>query len=260
MSGARLAVDAVTWVPGRNKPTVLHETSFLIGAGRVMGVVGPNGAGKTTLLRTLYRFLRPTQGQVRLDGEDIWHLSARTVAQRIAVVLQEQPSDFALTVEEIIALGRTPHRRGLAGTNRAREADIVHETLEQMGLHDLAHRHLYTLSGGERQRVMVARALAQQPKLLILDEPTNHLDIHHQLEVLALIRKLPLTIVTSLHDLNMAADVCDDVLLMCDGKPVGFGAPTDVLSENAVSDAFKVQARTEVLSLSQTKHLTYHLH
>ena len=260
MRGARLAVDGVTWAPWRNKATVLHNTSFSIEAGRVLGVVGPNGAGKTTLLRTLYRFLRPTTGQVRLDGEDLWQLSARAVAQRIAVVLQEQPSDFALTVEEIIALGRTPHKRGLAGNNSQREADIIHKALDQMGLHDLAHRHLYTLSGGERQRVMVARALAQEPRLLILDEPTNHLDIHHQLEVLELIRNLPFTIVTSLHDLNMASGVCDDVLLMCDGKPLRFGPPAEVLSERAVSDAINVQVRSETLSVSQTKHLTFHLH
>lgn len=224
-----------------------------------MGVVGPNGAGKTTLLRMLYRFQRPTGGTVRLDSDDIWALSARAVAQRIAAVLQEQPSDFALTVSEIVALGRTPHRRGFGGVGGARDAEIVAAALEQLDLHGLAHRHLGTLSGGERQRVMVARALAQEPELLILDEPTNHLDIRHQLEVLDLIRCLPLTIVTSLHDLNLASGVCDDVLLLNEGRPVGFGPPAEILTEGAVSDAFQVDARRERLSPSETDHLTFHL-
>jgi len=131
--------------------------------------------------------------------------------------------------------------------------------MQRLDLLHLANRHLGTLSGGERQRVMVARALAQQPGLLILDEPTNHLDIRHQLEVLDLIRTLPLTIVTSLHDLNLAAEVCDDVLLMEQGKPIGFGTPSDVLSEAAVSSAFGVDARRETLMPSDRHHLTFHL-
>ena len=174
-------------------------------------------------------------------------------------MLQEQPSDFALTVGEIVALGRTPHRRGFGGNTGSRDKDIINDALDRLDLHGLSDRHLGTLSGGERQRVMVARALAQEPRLLILDEPTNHLDIRPQLEVLDLIRNLPLTIVTSLHDLNLAAGVCDDVLLIQAGRTVGFGPPERVLSEAAVSDAFQVIAQREQLSHSQVDHLTFHL-
>lgn len=259
MSAAHLAVNDLSWSPRRGGDTLLHRTSFDLRPGRILGIVGPNGAGKTTLLRLLYRFHRPETGTVRVDGDDIWALSARAVAQRVAAVLQEQPSDFALTVAEIVGLGRTPHHRGFGSTGGARDADIIHDALERLDLHWLADRHLGTLSGGERQRVMVARALAQQPRLLILDEPTNHLDIRHQLEVLDLIRSLPLTIVTSLHDLNLAAGVCDDVLLMDGGHPIGFGPPADVLTEAAVSEAFKVEARREQLVPSHANHLTFHL-
>lgn len=259
MSAAQLSVKDLSWAPGRGADTLLRPTSFDLAAGRVLGIVGPNGAGKTTLLRLLYRFLRPSTGHVYIDGEDIWSLPARAAAQRIAAVLQEHPSDFSLTVGEIVALGRTPHRRGFGGTGDTRDKQVVDEALERLDLHRLADRHLRTLSGGERQRVMVARALAQEPRLLILDEPTNHLDIRHQLEVLDLIRTLPLTIVTSLHDLNLAAGVCDDVLLLQSGHPVGFGPPADVLSEHAVAQAFQVIARREQLSQSNTDHLTFHL-
>ncbi|MEL6701480.1 MAG: ABC transporter ATP-binding protein, partial [Pseudomonadota bacterium] len=228
MTAARLTVQDLSWSPGRDATPLLMPTSFSLGAQRVLGIVGPNGAGKTTLLRLLYRFHCPTTGTVRVDGDDIWALPARTVAQRVAAVLQEQPGDFALTVGEIVALGRTPHKRGFGGTMGSHDHEVIHEALDRLDLHGLSHRHLGTLSGGERQRVMVARALAQEPQLLILDEPTNHLDIRHQLEVLDLIRTLPLTIVTSLHDLNLAAGVCDDVLLIQSGQTVGFGPPEDV--------------------------------
>ena len=259
MSAARLRVEDLSWSPGRGSAPVLHKTSFDLGAGRVLGIVGPNGAGKTTLLRLLYRFYRPSTGHVQVDGDDIWALSARQVAQRVAAVLQEQPSDFALTVNEIVALGRTPHRRGFGGAAGAGDAEVIGNVLQRLNLGELGARRLGTLSGGERQRVMVARALAQEPRLLILDEPTNHLDIRHQLEVLGLIRDLPLTIVTSLHDLNLTAGVCDEVLLLEAGSPVGFGTPRDVLTEPAISDVFKIQARRERLVPSGSDHLTYHL-
>lgn len=259
MTALNLYAADLSWAPKGSVDPLLHNTSFELNAGRVLGIVGPNGAGKTTLLRLLYRFHRPVTGAVSIDGENIWELSARSVAQRAAAVLQEQPSDFALTVGEIVALGRTPHRRGFAGTTGSHDKDIINSALGQLELHGFADRHLGTLSGGERQRVMVARALAQEPGLLILDEPTNHLDIRHQLEVLHLIRDLPMTIVTSLHDLNLAAGLCDDVLLLQRGKTLGFGPPDQVLTEQAVSDAFQVDARRENLIPSNTDHLTFHL-
>ncbi|MEM1265835.1 MAG: ABC transporter ATP-binding protein [Pseudomonadota bacterium] len=254
-----MSVRGASWHAPRSGTTILHPTSFELGAGRVLGVVGPNGAGKSTLLRLLYRFHRPTSGTVSVDGDDIWTLSARATALRVAAVLQEQPTDFALSVREIVALGRTPHRRGFGGSGGARDARLTEAALDRLDLHGFAARHLGTLSGGERQRVMVARALAQEPRLMILDEPTNHLDIRHQLETLKLIRDLPLTIVTSLHDLNMAGEVCDDVLLLKEGQTLGFGPPETVLSEDAVSGAFDVSARHERLAPSGRTHLTFHL-
>ncbi|MEL6645643.1 MAG: ABC transporter ATP-binding protein [Pseudomonadota bacterium] len=258
MNAAELAVDGVSWAPRRRAPLILHPTSFTVPAGQILGIVGPNGAGKSTLLRVLYRYNAPQTGSVRIGGEDIWSMLPRAAARKVAAVLQEQPTDFGLTVREIVALGRTPHRLGFA-TAGARDAEVIETVLDRLDLHGMAGRSFGTLSGGERQRVMMARALAQEPQVLILDEPTNHLDIRHQLEVLQLVRHLDLTIVTSLHDLNMAAGICDRVLILQDGHPVAQGAPAEVLSEDAVSGAFDVIARRENLAPSNTDHLTFHL-
>ena len=254
-----LSVENASWSAPRSRQTILHPISFDLAPARVLGVVGSNGAGKSTLLRLLYRYQAPTTGKVRINGTDIWSISAREVACTVAAVLQEQPTDFALTVREIVALGRTPHRKGFGGANSARDAQIVQSALDRLCLLEFADRQLGTLSGGERQRVMVARALAQEPRLLILDEPTNHLDIRHQLEVLALIRDLPLTIVASLHDLNMASAACDDVLLLQAGRSLGFGQPDAIFTEKMVSSAFRVQTCRERLAPSNTEHLTFKL-
>ena len=196
---------------------------------------------------------------MEVDNTDIWSISAKEAARIVAAVLQEQPADFGLTVREIVALGRTPYRKLFGGLTSTRDEEVLQGVLDQLGLNDFSNRQLKTLSGGERQRVMVARALAQEPKLLILDEPTNHLDIRHQLEVLTLLRDLPLTVVTSLHDLNFADQFCDEVLLLKAGRPLGFGSSETVFTELAVSEAFCVTARREKLFPSDTQHMTFHL-
>lgn len=257
MTPAALCVKGVGWAPKRG-PTVLHPANFAISPGRILGIVGANGAGKSTLLRLLYRYLKPTTGQVFLDDQDIWSMTARDVARSVAVVLQEQPTDFALTVREIVALGRTPHRSGFA-SGGACDENIVTAALSQLNLVAFSRRVFGTLSGGERQRVMVARALAQQPRLLILDEPTNHLDIRHQLEVLALLKGLGPTIVTSLHDINLAATHTDEVLVLSRGETLICGPPHDVLTEDLIAKSFGVRAVRQHLHPSGDPHLTFHL-
>ena len=259
ISGATVSARNVTWSLSRSKQTILHEMSFDLSPGRVLGIVGPNGAGKSTLLRLLYRYHKPTSGTVEIGGVDIWKMTARSAARKVAAVLQEQPTDFALTVREIVNLGRTPHSVGFGGSNGARDALIVDAALHRMDLSSFSNRSLGTLSGGERQRVMVARALAQEPCVLVLDEPTNHLDIRHQLETLELIKDLPLTIITSLHDLNMAAEICDEVVILKDGHLMGFGMPDAVFSAEAISGTFEVTASYERLAPSAKNLLTFNL-
>jgi iron complex transport system ATP-binding protein len=209
-------------------------------------------------LRLLYRFQKPKTGQVRVGGKDIWSLPAKDVAMLVAAVLQEQASAFGLTVREVVRLGRTPHLARFA-TSGADNEQVVDRVLATLSLDALADRDIGTLSGGERQRVMVARALAQEPQVLILDEPTNHLDVRHQLEVMSLIRSLGLTIVVSLHDLNMAIGVCDDVLVLKAGHTQAFGPPQSLLTDALVSDTFRVNARRERLSPSGASHFSFTL-
>lgn len=207
----------------------------------MLGVLGANGAGKSSLLRLIYRFHKPEAGRVLLDDQNIHQASARSVAQRVAAVLQEQPTDFALTVAEIVALGRAPHRSAFASASD-RDGQIVSDALERLNLLDYATRAFGTLSGGERQRVMIARALAQEPGLIVLDEPTNHLDIRHQLEALRLVRGLGATVVASLHDLNLVDGFADDLLVLSKGRPLAFGPVAEVLTPDLIRQAFGVCA------------------
>ena len=259
ISGASVSVKNVSLSLRRNNHNILNEINFDLSPGRVLGIVGPNGAGKSTLLRLLYRYHKPTTGTVEIGGKDIWEMTARDTAKKVAVVLQEHPTDFGLTVRELVALGRTPHHIGFGGGNGGRDEQVVEAALHRMEVRTFSNRSVGTLSGGERQRVMVARALAQEPSILVLDEPTNHLDIRHQLEILKLIKDLPLTIISSLHDLNMAADTCDEVAILKDGHLLGIGTPKAVFSADAISGTFEVAASYERLAPSDKNLLTFNL-
>ena len=258
--GLGITVDDVSWSVKQKKQKILYPLSFELSPGKILGVVGPNGAGKSTLLRLLYRYYKPTTGKVKINGIDIWKLTSRQVACSVATVLQENFSDFSLTVREIVTLGRTPYSKWLSNSNSKNDKKIVQSSIDRLSLNKFENRHLNTLSGGERQRVMVARALAQEPDILILDEPTNHLDIRQQLEILNLLKDLSITVITSLHDLNMARSNCDEILLLKDGCALGFGKPNLILSESNISEAFRVKACHELLTPSNSKQITFHLH
>ncbi|GAA1829403.1 ABC transporter ATP-binding protein [Pseudonocardia ailaonensis] len=209
--------------------------------GTVVGLLGPNGSGKTTLLRTLHRVLRPAAGSVHIGGHDVWGLTPRAAARRTAVVLQDDPTDFEFTVREVVELGRVPHQ-GLLRRDPAGDAAAVDDAMAVARVDGLAERLVSTLSGGERQRVFLARALAQRTPVLVLDEPTNHLDIRAQLELLELVRGLGVTVVAALHDLNLAAAHCDDVVVLHGGRVRAHGPATDVLVPDLVSRVFDVAA------------------
>ncbi|MEU1308985.1 ABC transporter ATP-binding protein [Streptomyces cinnamoneus] len=220
---------------------LVEDIGLRAGNGQVVGLVGPNGSGKSTLLRCVYRALRPAAGRVLLDGDDLHALGAREGARRLAALPQESSSEFDFTVAEVVAMGRLPHR-GAAGRITAEDTGICAAALERVGAAHLAGRGFLTLSGGEKQRVLIARALAQQPRVLVLDEPTNHLDIAQQLEVLALVRDSGLTVLAALHDLNLAATHCDELYVIAGGRIVASGPPHSVLTAGLLAEVFGVRA------------------
>jgi len=222
---------------------VLREVSLAVSSGELLALVGPNGSGKSTLVRVLSRVLRPQSGEVTLDGQPLYRLEGRAVARRLAVVGQEPAPGFGFTVLELVLMGRSPHL-GRFGLERRRDLEIAAQALERVGAGDLAGRSVAATSGGERQRVMIARALAQEPELLILDEPTAHLDLNHQLEIMGLLCRLRdegLGVLAVLHDLNLAASYCDRVALMHQGRVLAEGKPGEVITAEHVRRTYGME-------------------
>jgi iron complex transport system ATP-binding protein len=219
--------------------TIVRELRLDVPDGAVVGLVGPNGSGKSTVLRCVYRALAPSGGAVRLDAEDLSTMGLRDSARRIAALTQENSVDLDFTVAEVVALGRTPH---LAGNRPLgpRDRAVCQEAMTRLDVLHLAERSVLSLSGGERQRVLIARALAQEPEVLVLDEPTNHLDLRHQVELLTLLRGAGRTALVVVHDLNLAAIACDRLGVLAGGVLVASGPPSEVLTPELVREVFGV--------------------
>ena len=251
-----LQVDQVNWsVEGKQ---ILRDISITVEPGSITGLIGPNGSGKSSLLRCIYRALRPDTGTITLDGDDIRRMDSRETARRIAVVLQEYPSDFQFTVGEIVSMGRNPHK-GMFDRDTAADRGIIRDALARVGLAGFSHRNFDTLSGGEKQRVVIARTLTQQASFLVLDEPTNHLDIRYQLETMELVRGLGLTTLAALHDLNIAAAYCDFIHVINKGQVVASGRPEDVLLPRLIQDVFGVGAMVGTDPLTGRPRLSFYL-
>ena len=198
-----------------------------------IGIIGPNGSGKSTLLKCIYRILKPNNGCIMLGEEDISKMSVKESAKKLAVVAQHNYYNFDFSVGEVVLMGRSPHKKSLEPDN-SEDYDIVNESLEKVGMLGFKNRSFSTLSGGEQQRVILARALAQQTPCLILDEPTNHLDIKYQLSLLNIVKSLNLTIISAIHDLNIASMYCDRLFVMKNGRIVGMGTPQEVLTKEFI--------------------------
>ena len=228
-----------------NKYPVLDGIQLDVREGEILGILGPNGCGKTTLLKNLNKNLSPMGGCIMLDGTDLDTLAKRDIAKTVAVVPQTNEIRFSFTAREIVSMGRMPFQRTMEGESRE-DAKIVDEAIEKVGLTHLAGRHINTMSGGERQRVMIARALAQTPRILLMDEPTLHLDINTQLEALDLIyelsKKSGLTVVIVSHDLPMVAKYCDRIAMIHDHKVMCCGTPEEVLTPENMRIVFSIDA------------------
>lgn len=226
----------------------LSEINLTLDCGGLRALIGPNGSGKTTLLRVLIGLLPPTHGVVEYQGVDLRSLTRREIAKRIALVPQELNLTYGFTVAQIVMLGRTPHVSALAGPTK-RDRDIVAHAMELTETASLADRLVTELSGGERQRVIIAMALAQEPQVLLLDEPTVHLDINHQMEILELLRRLNrergLTVLATMHDLNLASLYFDDLILLERGRIVAMGTPAQVLNPERIRAVFQTSVQVQ---------------
>ncbi|PIF05997.1 MAG: hypothetical protein CSA36_03855 [Draconibacterium sp.] len=236
--------------PGR---FVLKNIGFEMEKGCFMGVIGPNGSGKTTLFRGISGELSPLQGSVRLSGKNLHKMALREKAQHLAVVTQHFDS-VNMSVEDYVVMGRLPYRRNFSFFETRDDFRIANEYMDMVGIGCLSNKNMNALSGGEQQLASIARALVQEPDLLLLDEPTSHLDIMHQVQILNLIRRLcvdlGLTILMIIHDLNLAGEYCDSLLMMQNGTIRKKGTPHEVLNFKDIEAVYKTAVVTQTNPVS----------
>lgn len=220
---------------------ILKGISLETHTGEFVGIIGPNGSGKSTLLKCIYRVLKPDGGCIWLGDQELHEMKIRNSARKVAVVAQHNYYNFEFSVREVVMMGRAPHKKMLE-KDGAKDFEIVDQALKTVGMYEFSDRNFSTLSGGEQQRVILARALAQQTPCLILDEPTNHLDITHQLQLMELVRGLNVTVLSAIHDLNIAAMYCDRLYILKDGEIVGSGTPEELLTPETIRRVYQVES------------------
>jgi len=242
----RLKIDRVQFYYEARK--VLDEISFEAGEGEFIGLIGPNGSGKTTLLKIIDGILKPRVGSVYLDCKRISELDPKELARELAMVPQTADLSFDLKVFDVVMMGRYPYL-GRLSFEREVDEEKVRFWMKLTNTLHLAERSIREVSGGERQRVLIARALAQEPRILLLDEPTSNLDVCYQIEIMNLLKelveKLGLTIICAIHDLNLAARYSDKMILINGGRIKGIGRPIEVLTKENLRDVFKIEAKVE---------------
>lgn len=242
-----------------SKDWVLNEFNLKVEQNEIVGIIGPNGSGKTTVIKLLSRVLHPASGSITLFGRNIADMKQKEIARIVAVVPQGTSVAFPFTVREIVLMGRSPHL-GLLQMERESDLKIVDHSMALTDSLEIADRYIDELSGGERQRVIIARALSQEPKILLLDEPTSHLDINHQVEIYDLIKRLnsekDLSVVIVSHDLNMAAEYCDRLVLMKNGRVYKDGTPREVITESNIRDVYGINVMVTDNIVTGSPHIT----
>ncbi len=218
---------------------IVKGASLTVDKNRFVTILGPNGCGKSTFLKNVYRVYKPTSGMIYLDDKEMKTYSLKKSAKEMAVVAQFNNLAFDCSVYDVVLMGRTPHLKMMEREHQA-DFDIVNQAIEEVGMTEKKNQSYLSLSGGEKQRVVLARAIAQKPSLLILDEPTNHLDIRYQLTILSIVKRLNINVLAVLHDVQMAYQYSDYIYLMKDGKFVYEGIPSEVITEKNIKDIYDV--------------------
>ena len=248
----KLKVEKLTYDIGGTR--ILKDITFDVEENTFVGVIGPNGSGKSTMLKSIYGVNKPSGGNIYFEGEDLLKISSKDRAKKIAVLAQESGGQFDFSVQQVVEMGRDPHKNTLESYSK-HDLEIVDRVLCEMKLDNYRERSFNTLSGGEKQRVLIARLLVQESKFIILDEPTNHLDIGHQIEIMNIIKKMGVTVLSAIHDMNMAAIYCDKLVIMKKGEVITQGSVEETLTSEMLKDLFNVEA--EIHDLKGRKHVIY---
>jgi iron complex transport system ATP-binding protein len=231
---------------------ILKGVDLCAHKGEVIGIIGPNGSGKTTLLKSMAKFLKPDSGCISIGGRDIHDMDSKEIARKVAVVSQVVSIDFDFPVKEIVLMGRTPY---IQSSETPEDIRIAEEAMKKTNTYQFRNRLVTHLSGGELQRVIIARALAQTPKILLLDEPTSHLDICYQAEIFGMVKEASLnglTVIAVIHDLNLAAHYCDRICLLKSGEIVSTGSPMSVFTEKNLEHTFNIPVEVSKLSTNNS--------
>ncbi|MBQ1466223.1 MAG: ABC transporter ATP-binding protein [Eubacteriaceae bacterium] len=251
----KLSANSVTVTLSRKD--IVKQVSVQVADGQFVGLLGPNGSGKTTLLKSIYRVLKPSAGIVTLDGTDIREMSYRESSKRMGVVSQFTNMSFDFTVEEIVLMGRAPHKKAFS-QDTEEDYLIAEEALRKVDMLDFRDRMFMTLSGGEKQRILLARTLAQQVDILILDEPTNHLDIKYQIQIMDVVKSLGKGVLSALHDLNLTLMYCSYVYVLKNGRIVAHGPTEEVITKDLIRDVYEVDCEVERDSRSGKMRVTFY--
>lgn len=235
---------------------IVQCVSLNIKAGETVAIVGPNGAGKTSLLKCLFGEYNKYQGDIYLNGKPLKSLHIKDIAKQIAVVSQHSDSVFNLTVIDIVSMGLIPHK-GLFDLNTDEDRHCIEHALIKVDLQKKQHQQFNTLSGGEQQRVLIARAIVQSADILIMDEPTNHLDMYYQHQILQLAKKLNITLLITIHDLNLAAQYCDRIIILNEGRIVADDSPENVFNQKQLTDVFKLNCIVDKNPFTQCPRVTF---
>ena len=254
MSSFVLQANSLTW--SVNKKHILNDIDLNIKVGETVAIVGPNGAGKTSLLKCLYGECSNYSGNIYLNGKSLNLFNLKDIAKKIAVVSQHSESAFNLTVLDIVSMGLIPHK-GLFEINSSADRHSIEQALVKVDLISKQHQLFNTLSGGEQQRVLIARAIVQAPDILIMDEPTNHLDMYYQHQILMLAKTLNITLLITIHDLNLAAQYCDRIVMLNNGKLVADDTPEAVFTAEKLTEVFKLECAIDKNPFTQSTRITF---
>lgn len=223
---------------------IVKNISITAEKGEFVGIIGPNGCGKSTFLKSIYRSIKAKSGTIYFNEKELSQINIRESAKNLAVVGQFNNINFDFTVEQMVMLGRTPHKKYMERESK-KDYEIVYEALKKVSMEHCASRSFLTLSGGEKQRVILARAIAQQARLIVLDEPTNHLDIKYQLQILSIVRNMDIGVVAALHDLNLAVMYCTKLYVLKNGEVISYGKPADILTKELIRQVYEVECEVE---------------